>query len=299
MRTVIHNLAQSVVNKVESGSGMGFDRSLNPYRGCAHGCKYCYARATHEYFDLSVAEDFENVLFVKDNLADRLVKDLNKIPLDDTIAIGTATDPYQSVEGRYRLTRSAIKKLSQSGHAFTITTKSPLILKDIDLLGPLAKRGQCQVNVSLISLDRMLVRQLEPGTASPQKRLSLMQSLISAGIPTALFVAPIIPGLTDDEDTLDALFAEASRIGVSRVMSAPLRLADPIKKYFYDQLDKFFPQHLSHIRTLYDDRSTLNRSRQFQINATLTRLYDKYSCISRWPAPKPYRPVAQIDLFSP
>jgi DNA repair photolyase len=250
-RSVQQWQASAVLNRSPKGRAYGFDYSLNPYRGCSHACRYCYARESHTFLNLNVAQDFEQHLFVKDNLASRLQAELPKIPQDAVIALGTVTDPYQALEGHHRLTRSAVELLRDSGHAFTITTKSPLIERDLDLLEPLAQRRQVAVHVSLISLDRPLLQRLEPGTAPPRRRLQTVRRLCDRGIPVGVFVAPIIPGLTDDPHALDALFAAIHEARATWVMASGTRLAPAIRSYFIQQVQAFDEQAAHRLMQLY------------------------------------------------
>ncbi|MCY0878808.1 MAG: radical SAM protein [Firmicutes bacterium] len=224
------------LNRSPEGRHFGFDYSLNPYRGCAHACRYCYARESHQYLDLNLAEDFEQQLFVKHHLLEGLARELARVPVDAKIAIGTVTDPYQPLEGRYRLTRQALALFCESGHRVTVTTKSPLIERDLDLLAPMGQRRQLAVHISVTSLDRALLRRLEPGTSPPQRRLTTVRRLKAAGVPVAVFVAPLIAGLTDREESLDALFAAIREAGADWVMVAPLRLSPALRPYFLENL---------------------------------------------------------------
>ena len=296
MRTIHVKSAQSFLNRVPAGSRLGFDWSLNPYRGCTHACRYCYARETHRYFDLSVGEDFERVLFVKSNFSRRLPQELRKIPPQQVIILGTATDPYQPLEGRHQLTRAAIAALAVSGHPFTLCTKSPLVERDLDLLGPLGRRGQCQLNVSLITLDEADLRRLEPGTASPTRRLQLIHTLAAAGIPTALLLAPVIPHLTDAAETLDALFHAAQEAGVACIMASPLRLSDAVRPYFLSQLAKSFPAQAQNVAAVYQDHSHPDPQTLARIHTQLARLYQKYGIPSRYPSPRPFRVTEQMHF---
>ena len=251
MREVLDWQASAVLNRSKRGEPMGFHYSLNPYRGCSHACRYCYARESHTYLGLNTAEDFEQKLFVKSNLAVRMEAELAKIPPHAVIAIGTVTDPYQPLEGRYRLTRTAVQLLAHSGHAFTITTKSPLIERDLDVLATLGQRHQAGVHVSLISLDRKILQQLEPGTSSPQRRLETVRALKAAGIPVGVFVAPIVPGVTDSAAHLDELFHAIHQSGADWVMTSTTRLSPAIRDYFITAVGRFDPAAAAYIRSLY------------------------------------------------
>lgn len=242
MRQVERWMIQSLFTRSPEGARFGFAYSANPYRGCAHACRYCYARETHTYLGHGVGEDFETRLYVKAGVERRARQELARIPLTAVIALGTATDPYQPLEGRHRVTRRILEALAESGHAFTITTKSPLILRDLDLLSPLGARGQVVVHISLIHLDPGLLRQLEPGSPPPRARLGAMAQLIQAQVPVTHFLAPVLPGLTDHPDHLRALLTAVRETGVQRVMVAPLRVPPALRPYFLGQLKAWSPE---------------------------------------------------------
>ncbi|HSP24476.1 MAG TPA: PA0069 family radical SAM protein, partial [Saliniramus sp.] len=179
---------------------IGFDRSINPYRGCEHGCFYCFARPSHAYQGLSAGLDFETKLFAKPDAPALLEKELSaKGYSARTIAMGTNTDPYQPIEKRYRITRGILEVLARTGHPVGIVTKSALVTRDIDILGPMAERGLAKVAISITTLDPKLSRKMEPRAASPARRLDTIRRLTNEGIPVTVLVAPVIPGITDHE----------------------------------------------------------------------------------------------------
>ena len=190
---------RTIITRNESPD-ISFDRSINPYRGCEHGCVYCFARPTHSYMGLSAGLDFESKLFAKPDAAKLLDKELSKPGYEArTIAIGTNTDPYQPIEKKYEIMRRILEVLERAGHPVGIVTKSALIARDIDILSRMAKRGLAKVALSVTTLDRVLARTMEPRAATPTKRLETIRQLSEAGIPTSVMVAPIVPGLTDSE----------------------------------------------------------------------------------------------------
>jgi len=179
-----------------SSPDIGFDRSINPYRGCEHGCIYCFARPTHAFLGLSPGLDFETKLFAKTNAGAALERELaDPAYRPRTIAIGTNTDPYQPIERRYRIMRRILEVLSAANHPVGIVTKSALVLRDLDILRSMAERGLVKVALSVTTLDRKLARAMEPRASTPDKRLETVAKLIDAGVPTSVMVAPIIPGL--------------------------------------------------------------------------------------------------------
>jgi DNA repair photolyase len=232
--------SQHALNRVV---GMPFRWSLNPYRGCTHACQYCYARVTHQYFDLGPGRDFERVIMVKTNIAEALREDLeSRAWRHESIAIGTATDPYQAAEGRFRLTRRCLEVLLDVANPCSITTKGTLVVRDLDLLAELAATTEVSVNVSLITLSLDLWRRVEPGTPPPNSRLRAIERLSSAGIPTSVFIMPILPGLTDRPDNLAEVIRAAADRGANRVTSGALRLAPGVKEWFLDYLRANHPR---------------------------------------------------------
>ncbi|NMP23875.1 SPL family radical SAM protein [Sulfobacillus harzensis] len=297
MRSIQLWQAGAVLNRSPKGQHMGFDYSLNPYRGCSHACRYCYARESHTYLDLNVAEDFEQKLFVKENLAVRLNAELRKIPLDAVIAIGTATDPYQPLEGHHHLTRQALQLLLESGHPFTVTTKSPLIERDIDLLAAMGARGQVGVHISLLSTDKKVIRALEPGTSPPDRRLATIRRLKAAHIPVGVFVAPIIPGLSDQPDALKALFSAIREAGADWAMTSTTRLSDAIRDYFINQVATIDPKAAAHIRSLYGSSQFVEASYRRVLSRQLDHLYREFQIGRHGPRLHPHRVQEQLEFF--
>ncbi|TCJ15787.1 PA0069 family radical SAM protein [Parasulfuritortus cantonensis] len=212
-----------------------FDRSINPYRGCEHGCVYCFARPTHAWLGLSPGLDFESRLFHKPDAPAVLRGELAKPGYRcAAIALGINTDAYQPVERRLGLTRAIIEVLAEHGHPFTVVTKSALIERDLDLLGPLAARGLVQVAISVTTLDRHLARTLEPRAAAPERRLETLRRLAAAGVPVTALVAPVIPFLNDHE--LEAILAAAHAAGARDAGYALVRLPLEVKELFRDWL---------------------------------------------------------------
>ena len=212
-----------------------FDRSINPYRGCEHGCVYCYARPTHAYMGLSPGLDFETRLFVKEGAAALLEHELsapNYAP--KVIAIGTNTDPYQPIERRHRIMRDVLEVLSKANHPVGITTKSALCTRDIDLLAPMAAKGLVHVGLSITTLDRRLARGMEPRASTPERRLEAIRQLSEAGIPTTVMVAPIIPGVTDSE--IEAILERAYEAGARSAGDVLLRLPVEVQDIFGEWL---------------------------------------------------------------
>jgi len=234
---------------------IGFDRSVNPYKGCEHGCIYCFARPTHAYLDLSPGLDFETRIFRKPDAVKQLrseLLDINYKP--DVIVLGINTDAYQPTEKKERLTRGLLEVLHDLRHPVHIVTKSALILRDLDILGPMAKRGLFSATLSITTLDRDLARIMEPRAATPGRRLDTLRALGSAGVPTGVLVAPVIPGLTCHE--LEAILAAAADVGVTRAGYTLIRLPHEVKILFEEWLRTHVPDRaekvLSRIRQTRD-----------------------------------------------
>ena len=241
-----------------------FDRSLNPYRGCEHGCIYCFARPTHARYGFSPGLDFESRLFFKPDAAALLEKELRAPSYRCApLAIGTNTDPYQPMERRYRIMRSVLEVLEAFRHPVGITTKSAIVVRDIDILGRMAADGLAAVGISLTTLDRDLARLLEPRASTPAARLSAMRELVSAGIPVAVMVAPVIPGLTDQE--IERILDAAASVGVTEAAFLLLRLPEEVTGLFCEWVQTHFPDRAEHVFSLIRQtrRGKMNSSRFF------------------------------------
>ncbi len=225
---------------------IGFDRSVNPYRGCEHGCIYCFARPTHAYHDLSPGVDFESRLFAKPDAAKLLHAALSRPGYDCApIALGTNTDPYQPIEGRWRITRSVVELLTETDHPFTITTKSDRVLRDLDLIAPAAHKGLAAVAVSVTSLDPAISRTLEPRAPAGRKRIEAIRQLNAAGIPTLLAVAPIVPQITDHE--LENIVEAGAAAGARAGFYLPIRLPHEVAPLFRAWLDDHYPDRAAKV----------------------------------------------------
>ncbi len=228
---------------------ISFDRSINPYRGCEHGCVYCFARPTHAYMGLSPGLDFETKLFVKDGAAELLTRELSAPGYKPkTIAIGANTDPYQPVERRLRVMRSILEVLARAKHPVGIVTKSALILRDLDLLAPMAEQGLVKVAISVTTLDAGLARAMEPRAAAPSRRIETIAALAAAGVPTGVMVAPVIPGLTDHE--IETILTRAQAAGAREAGYIMLRLPLEVRDLFRDWLMTHRPDRMRHVMGL-------------------------------------------------
>jgi DNA repair photolyase len=226
-----------------------FDRSINPYRGCEHGCVYCFARPTHAYLGLSPGLDFETKLFFKPEAARLLERELRKPNYDcQVMAMGTNTDPYQPAEKSLRLTRSILEVLSAFNHPVGIVTKSALVLRDLDILGPMAEKGLAQVCVSVTTLDRRLANRLEPRAATPTLRIGTIRALADAGVPCGVMAAPMIPALNDAE--LETILSAGKDAGATIASYILLRLPLEISGLFEEWLETHVPNRAKHVMNL-------------------------------------------------
>ncbi|UVK47981.1 PA0069 family radical SAM protein [Mesorhizobium sp. AR07] len=239
---------RTIITRNESPD-ISFDRSINPYRGCEHGCVYCFARPTHSFMGLSPGLDFESKLFAKPDAARLLDRELSKDGYQPrTIAIGTNTDPYQPIEKQYRIMREILEVLEARGHPVGIVTKSALVTRDIDILSRMAERGLAKVALSVTTLDRMLARTMEPRASTPTKRLEAIRQLSDAGIPASVMVAPIIPGLTDQE--MERILDSARAAGAREAGYVILRLPLEVSPIFKDWLLRHYPDRYRHVMSL-------------------------------------------------
>ncbi|HEY6632095.1 MAG TPA: PA0069 family radical SAM protein [Rhizobiaceae bacterium] len=239
---------RTIITRNESPD-ISFDRSINPYRGCEHGCVYCFARPTHSYMGMSPGLDFESKLFAKPDAAKLLDRELSKDGYQPrTIAIGTNTDPYQPIEKKWRIMREILEVLDARNHPVGIVTKSALVTRDIDILSRMAERGLAKVALSVTTLDRMLARTMEPRASTPTKRLEAIRQLADAGIPTSVMVAPILPGLTDQE--IEKILDAARAAGAQDAGYVLLRLPLEVAPIFKDWLLRHYPDRYRHVMSL-------------------------------------------------
>ena len=225
---------------------IGFDRSINPYRGCEHGCIYCFARPTHAFHDLSPGIDFESRLFAKPDAAMLLRSELAKPGyVVSSIALGTNTDPYQPIEEHWEITRSVLQVLAETHHPLTITTKSDRVTRDIDILAPMAAQRLCAVALSVTSLTPAIARTLEPRAPRPEKRLAAVRKLREAGIPTYVSIAPIVPAITDHD--LERLVEAAAEAGAVGCFFIPVRLPHEVAPLFRAWLETHFPERAAKV----------------------------------------------------
>jgi len=265
---IIHEIeARSAINAVQ---GMPFKWSLNPYKGCVHACSYCYARAYHTFLGLPVSS-FESQIYAKINIAEVLRSELRRGSWTrEHIAIGTGTDPYQPFEGQYRLTRQCLEAMAAFDNPGSVTTKGTLVTRDIDVISDLSSRVDFTVNISLISLDRELLRTIEPGTPAPASRLRAIERLSAAGIRVTVFLAPVLPGLTDKPEQIEDVVRAAAEYGATDVWAGTLRLAPAIKEHFLQTVQEHFPNLTPAYQRLYGDGAYTPTAYQLKVEGMVS-----------------------------
>ncbi|GFZ89005.1 PA0069 family radical SAM protein [Dyella caseinilytica] len=258
---VTEERARSVITHNDSPD-IHFTQAMNPYRGCEHGCIYCFARPSHSYLNLSPGLDFETKLRAKSNLAEVLRADLAKPGYRaNPINIGSNTDPYQPIEKRWRLTRAALEVLAECHHPCTIVTKNAMVERDLDILVPMARQHLVQVLISVNSLDNHLAAKLEPRASAPHRRIKAIKTLAEAGVPVGVLVAPIIPALNDRD--MEAVMEQAAEAGASCAGYTVLRLPYELKALFREWLELHAPQRAAHVMSLVQQ---MNSGRDYDSN---------------------------------
>ena len=248
----LHMRAKRIVNRVPEASRMPFKYTINAYRGCAHACIYCFARPTHVYLGMDAGADFERRIVVKVNAVERLRAELRDPRWDgEHIAMGTNTDPYQPAEGRYRLTRGLIAELTAARNPFSILTKSPMILRDLDLLAAAAQARLVRCNLSIGTLDEEVWRASEPGTPPPRRRVEAVARLNAAGVPCGVLIAPVLPGLSDSLEQLTEVVEACVEAGAVSVSPILLHLRPGVREIFMPWLEGYRPDLAARYRTLY------------------------------------------------
>jgi DNA repair photolyase len=296
--TVREAPCKSVINRVQ---GMPFDWSINPYRGCRHACVYCYARPTHEYLGMNGADEFQEVIFAKTNAPEVVRRELGRRSWrGDPVVIGTATDPYQQAESRYRITRGILEAFRDFRNPVSVTTKSPMVLRDLDLLSELARHAEVTVHFTVTTMDETLWRKIEPTTAKPYKRIEAMRTLRDHGIRAGVFLSPLLPGLTDDEAHLEAVVAAAAAGGADFIFSQVLRLGPGISEYYLPFIQREFPALASRYEELYRRNSPPGTYSEV-VQRRVGELKERYGIARIGPPAKqralPSQRVRQLSLF--
>src|SRR4029077_4048112 len=312
--TVALDTARKVITRNESPD-IGFDRSINPYRGCEHGCVYCFARPTHAFLGLSRGLDFESKLFAKPEAPSLLEKELAAAGYEPRmIAIGTNTDPYQPIEREYKIMRGILEVLERVGHPVGIVTKSALVVRDIDILQRMARRNLVKVGLAVTTLDGRLARAMEPRASTPPKRLEAIKRLSDAGIPTTVMVAPVIPALNDSE--IERILDAAAHAGAKEASYLLLRLPLEVRDLFREWLLANYPDRYRHVFTLiremrggkdYDSQWGTRMKgtgpmawmigRRFEIACEKLRLNKRPSKLTTDHFARPKRSGQQLSLF--
>jgi DNA repair photolyase len=249
---LLHVRARTIINRVPEASAVPFRWTINPYRGCSHACVYCFARPTHEYLGFGIGEDFDRRIVVKVNAVERLRAEL-RAPrwAGEEIAMGTNTDPYQPVEGRYRLTRGVIEALTEAANPFSILTKSTLIGRDIDLLTEAAGRTEVSFAFSVGCLDEDVWRAVEPHTPNPKRRIETVARLADAGLPCGVLMAPILPGISDDPEQIEAVVRAAVEAGATSITPILLHLRPGVRDHYLAWLEAHRPELMPAMRRRY------------------------------------------------
>lgn len=270
----VETVCKSAINRVQ---GMPFGWSLNPYVGCAHACQYCYARAFYKIAAHGDAgRDFETRILAKTNLPDVLRRELRRPSWrGETVAIGTSTDAYQPAEGRFRITRRALEAFRDYCNPIGMVTKSPMVFRDLDVLSDLAKVAKVRIFFTITTVDLSLWRTLEPGTANPFKRLDVMRRLIDGGVPCGVLLAPILPGITDSVESLEAVAHAAHEHGAMWLGSSALRLRPIVKDHYLDFIESEFPDLLARYQQAYPFTNA-PESYQAALSARVEKIRDRY-----------------------
>ena len=271
---------RSALNRVE---GMPFNWTLNPYRGCTHGCHYCFARRYHTQFELDAGDEFASVILVKINLVQVLRRELQRPSWKrELVALGTATDPYQPIEGQYKLTRGALEALAGADTPVGLVTKGPMVVRDVDVLRDVARASGCTVYVSVPSVDEDAWRRLEPGTAHPLQRLRAVRTLVRAGIRTGVLMAPLVPGITADRLSVERTLRAIAKHGAHFVGANVLYLQGGTRTHFISFLAQEYPELAAAYEQLYGGGSKY-ASREYvaEVQAAVRLLRARYGLTSR------------------
>jgi DNA repair photolyase len=254
-------LAKSALNRVPSAARVPFSWTINPYRGCSHGCVYCFARRTHTYLDLDSGADFDSQIIVKLNVAEVLARELHRPSWrHEPVALGTNTDPYQRAEGRYRLMPGIISALADSGTPFSILTKGTLLRRDLRLLTAAAEQVPVSVGVSIALADEAVHERLEPGAPTPRARLDLVRAVSAAGLPCQVLVAPVLPLITDTDEDIDKILGQIADAGATSATVFALHLRPGAREWFWRYLTAEHPQLLDQYAELYRGSAYVVRS---------------------------------------
>jgi DNA repair photolyase len=289
----LEDTCKTAINKVPDASRVPFRWTINPYRGCTHSCHYCFARAFHSYLDLGIGDDFASKIIVKTNVVEVLRRELASPKwTGEHIAMGTATDPYQHCEGRYKLTRGVVSALADFANPLSMLTKSTMIVRDLDVFRRLAQRADVTVSMSVGTLDESVRTVVEPGTPPGRRRLEILARIADAGIRTGVLVAPILPGLTDDEEHLDEVVSACVEAGVTFASPIALHIRKSIRDYVVPWVERTYPQLAPLYRELYGRRAYVPKEYQQQLSERFSRVRERHglgTSAFRRPIPEPVR----------
>jgi DNA repair photolyase len=295
---------RSILNRCDSRRNLPFTWTINPYRGCEFACKYCYARYTHEFMEIRDAAEFEHKIFVKEEAAWLLRRDLKKVRAGEEIAIGTATDPYQPAERRHQVTRSILEELARhAGLEIGIVTKSNLVLRDTDVLKRVGQQNRIAVHITVTTLNADLARITEPRAPRPDLRLAAVRKLNDAGIPAGVICAPVLPGITDKPKELEALVKAAAEAGALNIYANPLFLKPCSRSVFLPFIAERFPDLVPLYEQLYGERDFGSQAYRKHLSALMSKFKRKYGIGT----PGPRGPIresvaastnAQLALFA-
>jgi DNA repair photolyase len=274
---------KSLLNRCVSNRQMPFTWTINPYRGCEFGCRYCYARYTHEFMEMRDGMDFEQKIYVKQHAAELLRHELHKVKSDESIALGTATDPYQPAERRYEVTRGILEEFARHrGYELGIITKSNLVARDLNLFKEIAQHNKLSIHVTITTLNTDLARILEPRAPRPDLRLDAVRALSAAGLRVGVSCCPVMPGITDSPADLEALVRAASEAGADYVFANALFLKPCSAAIFLPFLETNFPHLAENYRQRYHNRAFLPTSYAKRLSSLIAKLREKYQLSSRY-----------------
>jgi DNA repair photolyase len=269
--------SKSLLNRCVSGRGMPFEWTINPYRGCEFACKYCYARYTHEFMEMRDGVDFERKIYVKQHAAGLLRHELRRVKPGESIALGTATDPYQPAERRYEVTRGILEEFARhQGYELGIVTKSNLVVRDLDQLQEVARSNKLSVHITITTLDVELARILEPRAPRPDLRMDAVRTLAKAGLRVGVSCSPVVPGITDSPKDLEAVIRAASEAGADYVFANPLFLKPCSAAVFLPFLEQNFPHLAANYRERYHNRAFLPAAYGKRLSDLVKHLRQKY-----------------------
>jgi DNA repair photolyase len=268
---------KSLLNRCVSNRQMPFTWTINPYRGCEFGCRYCYARYTHEFMEMRDGMEFEQKIYVKQHAAGLLRHELRRVKRHESVALGTATDPYQPAERRYEVTRAILEEFSlHRGYELGIVTKSDMVVRDLDVLQRVAQTNKLSINMTITTLDSSLARILEPRAPRPDLRIEAVRAMVKAGLRVGISCSPVIPGITDSPKDLESLIKAAADAGADYVFANPLFLKPCSAAVFLPFLEQHFPHLAGNYRQRYQDRAFLPAAYGKRLSQLVTRLREKY-----------------------